>query len=1154
VALGLVALIGGLGAPGALATPEHSFDATLSLEGGCKGEDGVPDPGCPGGQHPVEPFEDACGTAVDRNGDIYVASGAVGSSGKKGRIDVFNAKGEFLSEIKDEHQPCHLAVDSEGNLYSGEGNTRNVVLFKPESYPPKAGEGYSAKVIFEPSEFDCRTPWSVAVDPSNDHLYVSLGCDLREYGSAAEGSPLLREGLGAFLPTLGGIDVSGKNHDLYVTSAVPGTKAGEPENARLYVLDPKGEKIECEAAGFSFFFGFAGVGVDQANGDAYVDDTVAKPPAVRQLNSNCEAIGQLPSPPALVRPLPFASIAVDDPCLVGAKEPCNPSAPYESPNEGYVFVGSGEKPNKSHLYAYAPRMPAKPPEVESQHPGTVTETEAVLEAEVNPEGADTKYRFEYISQADYEADGESYGEGASIVPVPDVDAGAGTFPKRVSAPVTGLAPHTAYRFRLVAANHCNEAQPEALCTTTGEGKPGEEGTDATFLTYGPDPGSADGRGYELVSPPDTNGLTPFAGIVQTAAGSGFPTALVSPDGASPDFSVSFGTEGGALPGIEGGGFHDIYTATRGPEGWQTSFAGLNGAQAPREIFPGGIAPDHRYSFWGLGDSGGTLARGNYLRGPGESIEPIGLGSLGSDPEARGRWIGEGGQQIVFVTGAGESGAPVQLEPDAPSPGTAAVYERSATGPTEVLSLLPGNITPTESASYKGTSPDGTATAFEIDANLYVRLGGTETQLVTEENSVFGGISDHGTRISYLRPNPTEPRRPNPVKTTQPVAGPPQGEIFSYDTESHEATEVGSGDEAVPVNVSPDGSHIYFLSPAQLDGKKGTLGAENLYAWDAATDAIGFIATVTQRDVYGTGEVAGTGVVSDGLGLWADYVTRGSTTPFAGPGADPSRTSADGSTLIFESRAALSPSYNNAGKAEIYRYDAGAKALTCISCTPTGVLAGSDASLQSLPPRLFFSLPPVDNMAEVLNLTPDGQRAFFQSTEPLVIGDTDGLQDVYEWEAPGKGTCIEQSAAFQAPAGGCIYLISGGRSATDDYLYGMSADGSDVVFLSGDVLNFEDPDGTPSLYDARIGGGRPQPPAPPGECLGEACQAAAEVPNDPTPASSSFQGAGNVQEEPGGKGCGKGQRKVRRHGKTHCAKPGKGKHQGRKHKAKRRDPR
>src|SRR4029077_6836800 len=129
------------------------------------------------------------------------------------------------------------------------------------------------------------------------------------------------------------------------------------------------------------------------------------------------------------------------------------------------------------------------------------------------------------------------------------------------------------------------------------------------------------------------------------------------------------------------------------------------------------------------------------------------------------------------------------------------------------------------------------------------------------------------------------------------------------------------------------------------------------------------------------------------------------------------------------------------------------------------------------------------MAEMVNLTPDGQRALFQSAEPLVVGDTDGLQDVYEWEAPGKGTCTEQSAAFQSPAGGCIYLISGGRSATDDYLYGMSTDGSDIVFLSGDVLNFEDPDGTPSLYDARVGGGFPKPPPPPGECLGEACQAA-----------------------------------------------------------------
>ena len=73
--------------PDAQAVPEHSFDAALSLEGACKGTDGIPDPNCPGGPLPPEAFNDACGVAVDRHGNIYVASAAIGNGAGKGGAD-----------------------------------------------------------------------------------------------------------------------------------------------------------------------------------------------------------------------------------------------------------------------------------------------------------------------------------------------------------------------------------------------------------------------------------------------------------------------------------------------------------------------------------------------------------------------------------------------------------------------------------------------------------------------------------------------------------------------------------------------------------------------------------------------------------------------------------------------------------------------------------------------------------------------------------------------------------------------------------------------------------------------------------------------------------------------------------------------------------
>jgi hypothetical protein len=1008
-------------------------------------------------------------------------------------------------------------------------------------------------------------------------------------GAASSGRAGLDRGL---LEITADVAVDGKSHKIYASGTDAPFGEASIKSARAFVFDGADGHLECEIdgsevpGGFGFGFGKAGVAVDQSNGDLYLSD-VAQREVVDQFDSECHYLGQIEHSFSGGPNSPFgAGLALD--------APYEGEPGYDSPNQGELYVAQGNAAAQYHLDAFAPLKPPKPAEVRAQHVASVSATEALLEAEVNPNGQPTTYHFQYISQADFEADGESYGEGSSSVPVSEASAGSDAFFKPVSASISGLDPKSAYRFRLVATNHCKEAEPEVPCTTTGEGKPGEEGEDAAFATYGPEPGTPDGRAYELVTPPDTNGLTPTAGIGNNAFSVDFTTALVSPDGQS----VSFGTEGGSLPGLEGGGFHDLYTATRGPDGWQTSFAGLNGAQAAREVFPGGLAPDHRYSFWAIGaGAGGTLAEGHYLRGPG-GVEPI--PGAGGSLTAEGLWIGPGGDQVLYTSASG-----------------GVIYERSAAGgPPEALSILPGESTPT-GGTYRGISADGGAVVFKAGDDLYVRLGGLETQRVAEASPVpdgtsglaFAGVSAGGHRIAYLLLNHTKPRRPNPVFPEN--SGPRQGQIFTYDTETQQTVALGSGDEAVPVNVSPDGSHIYFLSPAALAGEQNSQGAvatppakghgtltsgsaqlsglsaeagafsagmeitgsgipvgttiaaldegaatltlsqpatasgpvqlsavaENLYAWDSETEALAFIATLTQRDVYGAAETDALGAVTDGLGLWTGYVTGGGASPVDGPGSDPSRSSADGRVLLFESRARLT-GYENAGHSEIYRYDAGAGSLECISCTATGVPASSNASLQSRPPFLLRSLPPVNDMAEVINLTPDGRRAFFQSAEPLVLGDTDGLQDVYEWEAPGKGTCAEAGAAFQAQAGGCLYLISGPHSATEDYLYGMTPDGSDVVFLSGDLLSFEDPDGTPSLYDARVQGGFQPPPPIAGECLGEACQPAAVAPNDPTPGSAGYEGAGNVIEAVPGS-CPKG--KVKKHGK--CAKPHKEHHRG-----------
>ncbi len=71
-------------------------------------------------------------------------------------------------------------------------------------------------------------------------------------------------------------------------------------------------------------------------------------------------------------------------------------------------------------------------------------------------------------------------------------------------------------------------------------------------------------------------------------------------------------------------------------------------------------------------------------------------------------------------------------------------------------------------------------------------------------------------------------------------------------------------------------------------------------------------------------------------------------------------------------------------------------------------------------------------------------------------------------------------------GGCLALISSGQGEVPSFLYAMSADGHDVFVQTKEKLVGADVAGSPSIYDAREGGGIPEP-TPSAPCQGDACQ-------------------------------------------------------------------
>ena len=105
----------------------------------------------------------------------------------------------------------------------------------------------------------------------------------------------------------------------------------------------------------------------------------------------------------------------------------------------------------------------------------------------------------------------------------------------------------------------------------------------------------------------------------------------------------------------------------------------------------------------------------------------------------------------------------------------------------------------------------------------------------------------------------------------------------------------------------------------------------------------------------------------------------------------SRVSADGRILVFRSQLKLT-GYDNQGTSEFYRYDAESGQITCITCNPTGAAAGRQAPELKNPD--MYHAPSSHAAAEAQpflsrNLSPDGNRFFFQSTDKLVPADVNG---------------------------------------------------------------------------------------------------------------------------------------------------------------------
>jgi hypothetical protein len=1061
-----------------------------------------------------------CGVAVDSNGDVFTAD--------QTKINVYSPEGKELTSIADSSAPCDLAADSEGDLYVANLGTsvsgdEHVVLYRPSAYPLTTGTTYGAPTTIE----SVTEPNDVAVDPANGRVFVShQSKQVTEYESAAHGSGLIDAHFGSDMVTsenVTSVAVDGADGDVYLAV----------HDSQVLVLNATGTKLLSVISGVGssagpFVSTDLAIAVDQKNGHLIAFDSVRG--VIGEYDASGAFVGEFgslqnvahlrrvaidnsggrndgdvylaydepePGSPDLwaFGPLQYgeapstttgqaSGIGGGEAALNGTVNPggfeveeCNfeyltdteyvtnggtfagaRMAPCE---ESATSIGGGTAPVPVHAQLsglqtegrYRFRLTAKnkygtagsntglfgPPTVKTEA-AIVLYSEATLRAQVEPSGLATRAYFEYGT-------GTSYG---SVTAAQSLPAGESSVP--IEAPVFTLKPGTEYHMRAVVENEAGKVDGSDQTFTTLATPPKQNCPNAPYRV-GYSAQLPECRAYELVTPSDT-GLIPPEARPQSNSW------LVAPTGANAGEALTYTTEG-PIPGLESNGNIDGLKAVRRPDGWHDATITPGG----QEVFekagraqPGliAIAPDQEYSLWNY-DIPQKPSEKAWIQSP-TGRTPLGVGDLGEDPLAVGDGLSDEARHVVFTSSA-------HLEPEAPPTGTQAVYERSLSGPTRVVSLLPGGLTPSagQEAKFVGMSEDGSTIVFRLGEILYARRGGITVQ-VTSAQGAFAGVSADGTRVFYTDTG---------IEGHQRAETP--GALYAFEVPTETRTEIAS--DAMFVNVSADGSTVYFLSTHRLDeAGQGVPGEDNLYVWNGTQ--IRFVAIVAPSGLIGWVAGLTSGVEEFGFDSGRD--------------ADVTRSTPNGDVLVFESRVNLT-GQNPGGYRQVYRYDA-STGLTCVSCNPSGAAASADAMLQSPMQSPSGDTPNAPTNAAVMiqNVTEDGRLVVFESDEALVPQDHDGTRDVYEWQAPGSGDC-DQSR-------GCVALLSTGTSSFNSYLYGMSADGHDVFIWTYQQLVSGDAKGSPSIYDVRVDGGFPQAEA--GGCTENECQ-------QPSPGAQSLPASGTA---------------------------------------------
>jgi WD40-like Beta Propeller Repeat len=1023
---------------------------------------------------------EACGVAVDPSGDLYIGnfSGQILKYTPTAN-PVTNAN--YTSSIGGAENPCNLAVDQAGNVFAEKWSEGPITRYEPSQFGSSAATG---------SIVDSKGS-TLAVDPATQELYVDERNQIEQFGPHGEPfegpvTTFAAEHEGAISGSFG-IAVGPVDHDVYVSDG----------NGKLSVFGP--------AVSGHIPTVTTGSASDVVVGSATLNGSIN--PEEAPIGECFFEYGETSSYGKIV------------PCAESSGEIGSGSAPVAvhadvtglvAPNYHFRLVAAQTVKGFGEDSSFIALLP---PTIEDTYATEVTSTSATLQGDLNPRSRDTTYHFEYGADTGY----------GSTIPAADAEASAASTPV-AAAHVQGLSVDATYHYRLVATSIAGTTDgPDLTFTTESVGGP------LTLL---------DGRQWELVSPPVKHG------------------ADIRKEGIGGDTIVQAAASGNAITYVSANPIEEDPEGNGAPEPSQElSRRGVDGTWSTRtlnlkneEPHPLPVGTGLTYKLFNtelteaaLVDYGQTpLApdatdeRAPYLRdeaacneGSSSCFTPF-LTRANTKPGAK--WDSQPGTLLLqtgFVDATEDlkysvisSEAPL-TEGAAETEGESGLYEWSE-GHLQNISIneanesVAGRLGAREQANVRGAiSSDGSRVFWcEIScfssfssSRLLVRDTAIDQTVridqATDRNSEFQIATEDGSRVFYTIELPGEFESPQLWECTLvEVAGKLECE----------RTEVAAEIEGIVPGISGGGTTVYFDSnQALVAGAEA--GGNNLYVSHLENGkwAPRLIATLDPTHAVGAGDTHDWGEPNT---LTQEMTARVS------PNGRYLAFMSDRSLTGYDNRDAISGEPDE----EVFLYDDQDHKLVCASCSnsggrPTGIHLGHGETeglinahgalgdrwvAADIPP--WQSSSGQDAIRQPRYLSNEG-RLLFNSVAPIVPQDSNGLADVYEYEPEEVGSC--------ADAGGCVQLISSGKSGEESAFLEATENGSDVFFVTSAKLTPQDTDTEYDVYDAHVcTAASPCAPAPataPPPCNnGEACKPA-QTPQPPifgAPASATFAGAGN----------------------------------------------